>query len=105
MAMATTAKWAMAAAIGLILGGGDAGARADDGWASSSTVAYTETAGAPLEPNGVNARVDVAHAADPGGDSYDPYTCAAAYGDTFCAAFERCMAAHGFRACYKRFSQ
>ena len=95
----------MVAAIGLVLGGVGAGARADDGWASSSTVAYTEVASAPLESSGVDARSDIAHTDDPGADSYDPYTCAAAYGDRFCAAFERCMVAHGFRPCYKRFTQ
>jgi hypothetical protein len=104
MATATTTKWAMVAAIGLLLGG--AGARAGDGWASSSTVAYAEVASASLESSEVGASVGVAHADDdPGADSYDPYTCAAAYGDRFCAAFERCMAAHGFRPCYKRFTR
>lgn len=105
MAISTT-KWSMVVAIGLILGGVGSSALAQDGaWASSTTAAYTEVAGALLEANGVNASTEVAYASEPGADSYDPYTCAAAYGDAFCAAFERCMAAHGFNACYERFSQ
>ncbi|MFZ1642842.1 MAG: hypothetical protein WAV07_15695 [Candidatus Contendobacter sp.] len=105
MAIQAKAKWSMVAALGLVLGGVGPGALATGGWVSSSTVAHTEVAEASLESNGVDTRTDVAYASEPGADSYDPYTCAAAYGDTFCAAFERCMAAHGFSACYERFSQ
>lgn len=105
MAIATTTKWSMAVVIGLSLGSVGSNALADGGWVSSSTAAYTEITGALLESNGVDASADVADAGEPGADSYDPYTCAAAYGDAFCAAFERCMAAHGFRACYERFSE
>ena len=104
MTTATTMKkWAVVAAIGLMLGG--ASAWAEEGGTPFSTVAYTEVASAPLESSGVDDGARVAQADDPGADSYDTYTCAAAYGDRFCAAFERCMVAHGFRACYKRFSQ
>ncbi|MDG4551319.1 MAG: hypothetical protein P9F19_08210 [Candidatus Contendobacter sp.] len=105
MTMTTTKKWAVVAAIGLLFGGVGASAWAEEGGVSFSTVAYTEVADASPEASGADNRARVAHADDPGADSYDPYTCAAAYGDGFCAAFERCMVAHGFRACYKRFTQ
>lgn len=105
MATQKKAKWSMVAAIGLAFGCAGSGALAEGGWVSSSTAAYTEVAGALLESNGADAGAEVAYVIEAGSDSYDPYTCAAAYGDAFCAAFERCMAAHGFDACYERFSQ
>jgi hypothetical protein len=109
MAMKKRTKWSMALVIGLSLGSIGPNALANGGWVSSSTAAYTEVTGALLESNGMGAGADagaeVAHAGEPGADSYDPYTCAAAYGDAFCAAFERCMAAEGFKTCYERFSQ
>lgn len=105
MAIRKKAKWSMVAAIGLAFGCAGSGALAENGWVSASTAAYTEVAGALLESNGADAGAEVAYVVESGSDSYDPYTCAAAYGDAFCAAFERCMAADGFDACYERFSQ
>ncbi|HRD67368.1 MAG TPA: hypothetical protein PKY50_14575 [Candidatus Competibacter sp.] len=104
MAVQTKAKWSMVAAIGLVLGCAGSGALANDSRVSS-TAAYTETAGALLESNGADTDTEVAYVIESKSDSYDPYTCTAAYGDAFCAAFERCMAAHGFEVCYERFSQ
>ena len=105
MAMTTMAKWALVTAIGLTLSSLGAGVRADSGWVSASTAAYTEATGALLHSNSADTSTEVAYADELGADSYDSYTCVAAYGDAFCAAFERCMAAHGFRACYERFSR
>jgi hypothetical protein len=94
----------MVAAIGLALCGAGSTALADGGWISASTAAYTEVAGALLETQVADNGADVVFVSEPGNGSYDPYTCAAAYGDEFCDAFERCLAAHGFDRCYKRFS-
>ena len=80
-------------------------ALANGGRISASTAAYTEVTGALLETHVAENSPDVVFVFEPGNDSYDPYTCAAAYGDEFCDAFERCLAAHGFDRCYKRFSQ
>ena len=105
MARHVRAKWSMVAAIGLALCGAGSAALAAGGWVSSSTAAYTEVTGALLETNVADNSAGVVFVFEPGNDSYDPYTCAAAYGDEFCDAFERCLAAHGFDRCHKRFSQ
>ena len=105
MAVNLAAKWSMAAAIGLALCGAGSAALANGGWIPSSTAAYTEVTGTLLETHVAENSPDVVFVFEPGNDSYDPYTCAAAYGDEFCDAFERCLAAHGFDRCYKRFSQ
>ena len=105
MAIQTKARRSMVAAIGLALGCTGSIALANGGWISASTAAYTEVTGALLETHVAENSPDVVFVFEPGNDSYDPYTCAAAYGDEFCDAFERCLAAHGFERCYKRFSQ
>lgn len=105
MAIQIKARWSMVAAIGLALCGAGPAALADGGWVSASTAAYTEVTGALLETHVAENSQDVVFVFEPGNDSYDPYTCAAAYGDEFCDAFESCMAAHGFDKCYERFSQ
>lgn len=105
MTIPTTTKRSMALALGLILGGIGQVALAQDGaWISSSTAAYTEVAGTLLASNGADED-RYAYPTGTADDRYDPYTCAAAYGDAFCAAFERCMAVHGFETCYERISQ
>jgi hypothetical protein len=105
MAIQTKTRWSMVAIIGLALGCMGSVALADGGWVSSPTAAYTEVAETLLETNVADNSMDVVYAPEPGNHNYDPYTCTAAYGDEFCAAFERCMAAHGFKRCYERFSR
>lgn len=95
----------MAAAIGLALGCAGSGALANDGWVFSSTVASIEVASAMLKSNDTDTSPEVAYAIELNSDRYDPYTCAAAYGDAFCAAFERCMSLRGFDKCYERLGQ
>ena len=99
-----TTKWSIIAAIGLLLSGVGAGALAySDSAVSMATT--TDVADLRLETRGVEAVGPVGRARDPGADSFDPYTCAAAYGDGFCAAFQQCMAKQGFNACYRRTGQ
>ena len=100
-----TAKGFMAAVIVLICSGLSDGALAEDGWISSSTAADAEVASVTLAANEASRSTAIAHAIQANADHYDPYTCTAAYGDAFCAAFERCMAARGFDACYARLGQ
>lgn len=101
----TTKKMALALVLSLALGGGATHASA---WVSSSTAAYTEVTGALLESNGVDSNGGERYASESDAGEYGEYnaqTCAALYGTAICAAFERCMAAYGFNACYERFTQ
>ncbi len=101
-----SASLLMAAIIGLSAAGIEASRAADGHWlpASKANPAKTvsllaQSSRLKTDPSAPLARQQ----ADPA--SYDPYTCAAAYGDTFCAEFERCMNAYGFDACYVRFNR
>lgn len=97
MAIQLTAKQVRVAAIGLVFGCAGSAALA-------GTDSYSEATGA-LATNSADTRMEIAYIPESGNDRYDPYTCAAAYGDEFCTAFERCMATYGFDRCYARFSQ
>lgn len=92
----------MVAAMGLLFGSVGLSALAEEGWTPSSPAAYPEVAGALLTSNSTDDHTKVAYAIASPSDRYDPYTCTAAYGDAFCATFERCMASQGFDACYEK---
>lgn len=99
------AKGLLVAVVGLMLTGIGSAAFADNAWASTDT-AYTQVATATLPvSNSANDNTEVAYVIAADSDNYDAYTCVAAYGAKFCAAFEHCMAVQGFEACYERFGE
>ena len=105
MVLQVRVKWSLAAVIGLIaICAGSSKAAGSNGWVSPSPV-HTEVAGLVLEANPPNAGTTSAPTHKASSDSYDPYTCTAAYGDAFCADFERCMSGYGFDTCYQRFNR
>ncbi|HCK81317.1 MAG TPA: hypothetical protein PK880_05850 [Candidatus Competibacter sp.] len=105
MALQLRVKWSLAAVIGSIaICAGSSKAADSDGLLSPSP-AHTEVASVVLKANPPNAGATSAPAHKANSDGYDPYTCAAAYGDAFCADFERCTSTYGFDACYRRFNR
>lgn len=102
--MQTNTSWLITTAIVLTILYGGVSKAADDGGSACSIITPVEVPGIPPKTNKNKAAV-ATPALDATTNSYDPYTCAAAYGDSFCADFERCMSAYGFEACHKRFNR
>lgn len=100
-----SARWLMAAIIGVAVAGVEASNATDGDWLVSPDTIRAEAPSLLARSGSVEAGPSAPLAREAGADSYDPYTCAAAYGDTFCAEFERCMSAYGFGACYARFNR
>lgn len=105
MALQARVKWSLAAVIGLIAICAGSSKAADSDRLLSPISVRTEIASVVLEVNPPNTEAVGAPVSKVSSDSYDPYTCAAAYGDAFCADFERCMSGYGFDTCYQRFNR
>lgn len=105
MGIQKNTKRLLVAVVGLVLASVGSATFADNPWASTVT-AYTQVAKAALPAsNQAGDDSEVAYVVAADSDYYDSYTCAAAYGAKFCAAFERCMAVQSFEACYERFGE
>ena len=100
-----SAKWLMAAIVGCAILGASISDASDGDWLDSHPVMRPENVSLLAESGRIKTDPGAPLARKAESGSYDPYTCAAAYGDTFCAEFERCMGAYGFDACYVRFNR